>query len=64
MPSTVNLEQLPRDLTNLSMNPLIKRFISKAVRSGASCESKAALISTVNLGHPKWFLGAIQICQD
>ncbi|MCI41969.1 hypothetical protein A2U01_0063203, partial [Trifolium medium] len=46
------------------VNPLIKQFISKVVRSGASCESKAALISTVNLGHPKWFLGEIHISQD
>jgi hypothetical protein len=49
---------------NLSVNPLIKRFISKAIRSGASCESKVTLINTVNLGHPKWLPGAIQICQN
>ncbi|MCI47101.1 hypothetical protein A2U01_0068342, partial [Trifolium medium] len=60
----VNLGQLPRDSTNLSVNSSIKRLISKIVRSGASCESKVTLISTVNWGHPKWFPGEIQICQD
>ncbi|MCI82672.1 hypothetical protein A2U01_0103946, partial [Trifolium medium] len=35
-----------RDSTNLSVNLLIKRFISKVVQSEARCESKVTLIST------------------